>query len=121
MKRITISTALLIFNISVHGSHLGSAFNGVSEHLHNQEKFLHYLAVTNVYKHKCGGLTHNGIALKSEGVKIHGFDLERLSDYDSYNEGYRVGWVFYQFKGCKGIYKRFKRFGLEATLISPYH
>jgi len=131
INKITISIVMMIVSISVYASHyashLGCAFNGVSEHLgvaahvHNQKKFLHYLAATNIYLDKCSGLTPNGIGLKIEGVEIHGFDLERLSDYDSYNEGYRVGWVFYQFKGCKGIYKRFKRFGLEAALVSPYH
>jgi len=131
INKITISIVMMIFSISVYASHYashpGCAFNGVSEHLgvaehvHNQKKFLHYLAATNIYQNKCSGLTPNGIGLKIEGVEIHGFDLERLSDYDSYNEGHRVSWVFYQFKGCKGIYKRFKKFGLETALISPYH
>ena len=131
INKITISIVMMIFSISVYASHYashpGCAFNGVSEHLgvaehvHNQKKFLHYLAATNVYKDKCGVLSFDGVALKSEGVKIHSLDLERLSDYDSYNEGYRVSWVFYQFKGCKGIYERFEKFGLGVTLVSPYH
>ena len=128
INKITILIVMLIVSISAYAQpHPGCAWNGVSErlgvseHVHNQEKFLHYLAATNVYKDKCGVLSFNGVALKSEGVKIHGLDLERLSDYDSYNKGYRVSWIFYQFKGCKGIYERFKKFGLETALISPYH
>jgi len=127
INKTTISIAMMIFSISVNASHHGCAFKGVSErlgvseHVHNQKKFLHYLAATNVYQDKCGVLSFNGVALKNEGVKIHSLDLERLSDYDSYNEGYRVSWVFYQFKGCKGIYERFEKFGLGVTLVSPYH
>jgi len=131
INKITFSIVMLIVSILAYAQqhpnfegawhHPLSERLGVGEHVHNQKKFLHYLAATNIYLDKCSGLTPNGIGLKIEGVEIHGFDLERLSDYDSYNEGYRVGWVFYQFKGCKGIHKRFKRFGLEAALVSPYH
>lgn len=121
INKITILIVMMIVSISAYGSHLGSVFSEVSERLHNQEKFLHYLAATNVYQDKCGVLSFNGVALKSDGVKIHSLDLERLRDYDNYNEGYRVSWVFCQFKECKGIYERFKKFGLETTLISPYH
>jgi len=127
INKTTISIAMMIFSISVNASHHGCAFKGVSErlgvseHVHNQKKFLHYLAATSIYQNKCSGLTPNGIGLQIEGVEIHGLNLGQLTDYDNYNEGYKVGWVFYHFKGCKGIYKRFHKFDLETTLVSPYH
>lgn len=127
INKTTISIAMLIFSISVNALDHRCAFNGVSErlglseHVYNQKKFLHYLAATNIYLSKCSGLSANGVGLQIEGVGIHDLDLNQLADYSSYNEGYRVTRIFYQFKGCKGIYKRFKKFDLETTLASPYH
>ena len=116
IKRTATAIALLILAASAYGSHLGSAFERVSGHLHDQEKFLHYLAATDVYKENCSGLSFIGTVLIIEGVKTHDFDMDHLNDYGSYREGHRVSWLFYQLKGCKGIVERFKKFGLETTL-----
>jgi len=131
INKITFSIVMLIVSISAYAQphpnfegawhHPLSERLGVGEHVHNQEKFLYYLAATDIYQEHCYGLSFIDVVLKYEGSTIHDLDLDRLSDYDSYNEGYRVGWIFYQLKGCDGIYERFERFGLEMTLIPLSH
>ena len=128
INKITISIAVMLFTVSSYAQpHLGCSWGdiskslGVGEHVHNQEKFLYYLAATDIYQENCNILSFIGFLLKKEGVNIHTLDLGRLGDYDSYNEGHRVSWFFYRLKGCNGIYERFEKFGLEMTLIPLSH